>query len=50
MRQLQGQQKFAERLQVKFYTLYFSLEKDLNSLSVGAWREISCEAPELQRV
>ena len=34
MWQLQGQRKFAERLQVKVYTLYMSLEEDLNSLSV----------------
>lgn len=50
MWQLQGQWKFAERLQVKVYTLYISLEEDLNSLSVGVWSGISCKAPELQRV
>lgn len=50
MWQLQGQRKFAKRLQVKVYTLYISLEEDLNSLSVGVWSGISCEAPELQRV
>lgn len=32
MWQLQGQWKFAKRLQVKVYTLYISLEEDLNSL------------------